>query len=178
MFSFILLTGENSHLLLSYLVKHLDHKNVAKQPLVQICIVNVITQLGQNAKQEATVTIIGAIYDLIKHLRKCLQNSAELSTSPGDCINKQNADLQFAIENCISQLSNKVCGCSFCLLFEVQLKYMALPTIEFDEYCMIYKSALYYGLGLPSSLQFLKLINYANSFLFFIMLVIRNLPFK
>ncbi|XP_021609744.1 protein SEMI-ROLLED LEAF 2 isoform X2 [Manihot esculenta] len=100
--------GENSHLLLSYLVKHLDHKNVAKQPLVQICIVNVITQLGQNAKQEATVTIIGAIYDLIKHLRKCLQNSAELSTSPGDCINKQNADLQFAIENCISQLSNKV----------------------------------------------------------------------
>ncbi|KAF2300211.1 hypothetical protein GH714_010716 [Hevea brasiliensis] len=99
--------GENSHLLLSCLVKHLDHKNVAKQPLVQIDIVNVITQLGQHAKQEATVTIIGAISDLIKHLRKCLQNSAELS-SPGDFIDKQNVDLQFAIEKCISQLSNKV----------------------------------------------------------------------
>ncbi|XP_021659435.2 protein SEMI-ROLLED LEAF 2 isoform X3 [Hevea brasiliensis] len=98
--------GENSHLLLSCLVKHLDHKNVAKQPLVQIDIVNVITQLGQHAKQEATVTIIGAISDLIKHLRKCLQNSAELS-SPGDFIDKQNVDLQFAIEKCISQLSNK-----------------------------------------------------------------------
>ncbi|XP_021656835.2 protein SEMI-ROLLED LEAF 2 isoform X3 [Hevea brasiliensis] len=99
--------GDNSHLLLSNLVKHLDHKNVFKEPLVQIDIVNVISQLGQNAKQEVTVTVIDAISDLIKHLRKCLQNAAELSSS-GDCIDKQNADLQFAIEKCILQLSNKV----------------------------------------------------------------------
>ncbi|XP_021656837.2 protein SEMI-ROLLED LEAF 2 isoform X5 [Hevea brasiliensis] len=98
--------GDNSHLLLSNLVKHLDHKNVFKEPLVQIDIVNVISQLGQNAKQEVTVTVIDAISDLIKHLRKCLQNAAELSSS-GDCIDKQNADLQFAIEKCILQLSNK-----------------------------------------------------------------------
>ncbi|KDP42800.1 hypothetical protein JCGZ_23742 [Jatropha curcas] len=99
--------GENSHLLLSNLVKHLDHKNVVKQPLLQTDIVNVTMQLVQNAKQEVTVAIIGAISDLVKHLRKCLQNSVELP-SPGDCVAKQNADLQFAIEKCISQLSNKV----------------------------------------------------------------------
>ncbi|EEF29339.1 protein SEMI-ROLLED LEAF 2 [Ricinus communis] len=99
--------GENSHLLLANLVKHLDHRNVAKQPLVQIDVINVTMQLGKNAKQEVTVAIIGAISDLIKHLRKCLQNLAEMSSS-GNCTDKQYADLQFALEKCILQLSNKV----------------------------------------------------------------------
>ncbi|KAJ4844645.1 hypothetical protein Tsubulata_033636 [Turnera subulata] len=100
-------TGENSHLLLSVLVKHLDHKNVVKQPSVQLNIVNVITQLAQKARPMATVAITGAISDLMKHLRKCLQNTAELS-SQGDGIDKGNADLQSSIEKCISQLSIKV----------------------------------------------------------------------
>ncbi|XP_021290264.1 protein EFR3 homolog B isoform X2 [Herrania umbratica] len=100
-------TGEKSHLLLSILVKHMEHKNVAKQPDIQVNIVNVITQLAQNAKPQSSVAIIGAITDLIKHLRKCLQNSSELSSS-GDDIDKCNTDLQLGLEKCISQLSNKV----------------------------------------------------------------------
>ncbi|XP_044499829.1 protein SEMI-ROLLED LEAF 2 isoform X3 [Mangifera indica] len=100
-------SGENSHLLLSILIKHLDHKNVAKQPRVQIHIVDIATQLTKNAKLQASVAIIGAITDLVKHLRKCLQNAAELSDSVGDMA-KWNADLQYALENCISQLSKKV----------------------------------------------------------------------
>lgn len=86
----------------------MDHKNVAKQPLVQIYIIDVATQLAQNAKLQASVPVIGAITDLIKHLRKCLQNQAELSSS-GDGIAKGNADLQYSLENCIKQLSKKVC---------------------------------------------------------------------
>jgi hypothetical protein len=35
----ILSSGENSHLLLSILVKHLDHKSVAIQPSLQVDIV-------------------------------------------------------------------------------------------------------------------------------------------
>ncbi|XP_044466327.1 protein SEMI-ROLLED LEAF 2-like isoform X1 [Mangifera indica] len=100
-------SGENSHLLLSILIKHLDHKNVAKKPNVQIHIVDIATQLTQNAKLWASVAIIGAITDLIKQLRKCLQNAAELSNSV-DSMVKWNADLQYALENCISQLSKKV----------------------------------------------------------------------
>ncbi|KAK9287696.1 hypothetical protein L1049_016134 [Liquidambar formosana] len=99
--------GENSHVLLSILVKHLDHKNVAKQPLIQIDIVNVTTQLALNAKQQASVAIVGAISDLIKQLRKCLQYSAEAS-SPRDGANKWDTDLQSSLEQCISQLSKKV----------------------------------------------------------------------
>ncbi|CAL5347988.1 unnamed protein product [Camellia sinensis] len=100
-------SGINSHLLLSILVKHLDHKNIVKQPIKQICIVNVTTQLAQNAKLEASVAIIGAITELMKQLRKCMQCSAEAS-SPSDSSDKWNTDLQSALEKCILQLANKV----------------------------------------------------------------------
>ncbi|XP_022150364.1 uncharacterized protein LOC111018549 isoform X2 [Momordica charantia] len=94
-------SGDNSHLLFSILVKHLDHKSIVKKPQIQIDIINVTTQLAQNAKLQASVTIIGAITDLIKHLRKCLLCSSEDT-------DKLNADLQLALENCISRLAQKV----------------------------------------------------------------------
>ncbi|KAM7279907.1 hypothetical protein ACFE04_007041 [Oxalis oulophora] len=100
-------SGENSHLLLSVLVKHLDNKNVAKQPLIQIEIIKVTTHLAHNAKQQASVALIGAISELMKHLRKCLQNSAEAS-STRDCMY---ADLQSALEKCILQLADKLKEC-------------------------------------------------------------------
>ncbi|RXI00783.1 hypothetical protein DVH24_001017 [Malus domestica] len=99
-------SGDNSHLLLHILVKHLDHKNVVKQPRLQTDIVNVTTQIAQGAKQQASVAITGAISDLIKHLRKCLQIQAAVS-SPRS-LDKGNPDLRSALERCISQLSNKV----------------------------------------------------------------------
>ncbi|KAK7257871.1 hypothetical protein RIF29_32166 [Crotalaria pallida] len=100
-------SGDSSHLMLSILVKHLDHKNVAKQPFLQINIIKTITQLAQNGKQQASVAIIGALSDLIKHLRKCLQNSSEASTVGIDGY-ELNTQLQSAIEMCILQLGNKV----------------------------------------------------------------------
>lgn len=100
-------SGLNSHLLLSILVKHLDHKIIVKQPVKQIDIVNVATQLAQNAKQEASVALIGAISDLMKHLRRCMQYSAEAS-SPSDNLDKWNTELQSTLEKCILQLSKKV----------------------------------------------------------------------
>ncbi|KAL9296510.1 hypothetical protein ACSQ67_022406 [Phaseolus vulgaris] len=100
-------SGDNSCLLLSVLVKHLDHKNVAKQPILQINIINTATKLAQNVKQQASVAILGAISELIKHLRKSLQNSAEASSFENDVF-KLNTELQFALEMCIFHLSNKV----------------------------------------------------------------------
>lgn len=102
-------SGENSHLLLSLLVKHLEHKNVIKQPRMQINIIDVITHIAHDVKQQASVMIIGAISDLMKHLRKCMQLSAEaLSPSPRNGTDRWNTDLQSAFEKCISQLSKKV----------------------------------------------------------------------
>lgn len=104
----ILTPGENSHLLLSILVKHLDHKNIVKQPDIQICIVNVVTHLVENAKEQASATIVGVINDLIKHLRKCMQYSTEASSTK-DGLTTSNSNLQSALEKCILQLSKKVC---------------------------------------------------------------------
>ncbi|KAE8681830.1 hypothetical protein F3Y22_tig00111303pilonHSYRG00019 [Hibiscus syriacus] len=55
--------GQNAHLLLSALVKHLDHKSVLKQPDVQPQIVEVITSLARDSKVEASVAIISPILD-------------------------------------------------------------------------------------------------------------------
>lgn len=97
-------SDDKAHLLLSILVKHLDHKDVVKQPVMQMHIVNVATQLSQYVKQQASNAIVGAITDLIKHLRKCLQNLSEPS-SPRE---GSDMDLQCALENCISKFSHKV----------------------------------------------------------------------
>ena len=110
--NFFLIPGDNSYLLFSILVKHLDHKSVVKKPQVQVDIINVTTQLSQNAKTQASVTIIGAINDLIKHLRKCILCSSEASSNGHDT-DKWNTDLQLALEKCISQLSKKVCSFLF-----------------------------------------------------------------
>ncbi|RWR96819.1 hypothetical protein CKAN_02622200 [Cinnamomum micranthum f. kanehirae] len=100
-------SGENDHLLFSILVKHLDHKNVIKQPHMQISIVNVTTHLAQQSKQLASVAIIAAISDLMRHLRKCMQYSIE-SFKLGDNKSELNAILHAALEQCILQLSHKV----------------------------------------------------------------------
>ncbi|XP_028779999.1 uncharacterized protein LOC114736381 isoform X2 [Neltuma alba] len=100
-------SGDNSHLLFSSLIKHLDHKNVAKQPIPQIDIINATTRLAQNVEQPASNAIIGTISDLIKHLRKCKQSLIQSSSTANDAY-KQNANLQHALEMCILQLSSKV----------------------------------------------------------------------
>ncbi|KAI3518432.1 hypothetical protein L1887_07179 [Cichorium endivia] len=98
-------SDDRSHLLLAILVKHVDHKDIMKQPILQLHIVNVATQLSKYIKQhQGLVSIVGAIADLIKHLRKCLHR---LSKS-GQASDSFYIDLQCALENCISTLSCKV----------------------------------------------------------------------
>ncbi|KAL8263632.1 hypothetical protein R6Q59_021762 [Mikania micrantha] len=99
-------SDDKSHLLLSVLVKHLDHKDVTKQPVMQMHIANVATQLSLYVKQQVSGAIVGAITDLIKHLRKCLQNLSE-PLSPRVGSDSSYMDLQRALENCISSLSHK-----------------------------------------------------------------------
>ncbi|XP_047319149.1 protein SEMI-ROLLED LEAF 2 [Impatiens glandulifera] len=99
--------GLSSHLLLSLLVKHLDHKDVVKEPAIQINICKIIIHLAQKAKPEASIAILGAITDLIKNLRKCIQSIAETKMTR-DGLDECNNELQLALENCILELSKKV----------------------------------------------------------------------
>ncbi|CAN8311400.1 unnamed protein product [Cochlearia groenlandica] len=99
-------SGENCHVLVSSLIKHLDHKNVTKQLGLQVNMVNVATCLVIHAKQQASGAMTAVIADLIKHLRKCLQNAAESDLSADET--QQNSELQHALESCIAEVSNKV----------------------------------------------------------------------
>ena len=91
---------------------------MVKHPTLPISILNVTTQLAKNVKQQASVTIVGALSDLVKHLRKCLQNQAEVSSLK--IRDKLNSDLWSALERCIFQLSNKVCAFTSNFKFKIK----------------------------------------------------------
>ncbi|XP_077209775.1 protein SEMI-ROLLED LEAF 2-like [Tasmannia lanceolata] len=100
-------SGQNTHLLLSILVKHLDHKNVVKQPEMQLNIVEVTTRIAQHSKVQPSVAIIGAISDLMRHLRKSIHCSLDSANLGADIIN-WNTKFQTSVDDCLVQLSNKV----------------------------------------------------------------------
>ncbi|KAK6945297.1 hypothetical protein RJ641_026399 [Dillenia turbinata] len=100
-------SGENTHYLISILVKHLDHKNVLKQPDMQLDIVEVTTSLARQAKVQSSVTIIGAVSDVMRHLRKSIHCSIDDDNLGADII-KWNRKFREAVDECLVQLSCKV----------------------------------------------------------------------
>lgn len=100
-------SGQNTHVLLSILVKHLDHKTVLKQPNMQLDIVEVTTSLAQQAKVEPSVAIIGAVSDIMRHLRKSVHCSLD-DANLGEEVIKWNKSFREAVDKCLVQLSYKV----------------------------------------------------------------------
>ncbi|KAE9590726.1 hypothetical protein Lalb_Chr20g0110701 [Lupinus albus] len=100
-------SGKNTHVLLSMLIKHLDHKTVLKEPNMQLDIVEVTTSLAQYAKVQPSVSIIGALSDVMRHLRKSIQCSLNESNLSTDVID-WNKNFKEAVDKCLVQLSNKV----------------------------------------------------------------------
>ncbi|TQE11734.1 hypothetical protein C1H46_002576 [Malus baccata] len=101
--------GQSTHVLLSILIKHLDHKNVLKQPNMQVDIVEVTASLSQLAKVEPSVAIIGAVSDAMRHLRKSIHCSLDDANLGTDVI-KWNRSFREAVDKCLVQLSYKVVG--------------------------------------------------------------------
>lgn len=102
----MLSSGQNNHLLL-YMVKHLDHKNVAKQINLQVNIIKVVTLIAQQAQLQASVSIVTIIGDLMRHLRKCLQCAIE-AFNIGREISKWNSIFHASLEVCLMELTKKV----------------------------------------------------------------------
>lgn len=100
-------SGHSTHLLLSMLIKHLDHKTVVSQPQMQINIIEITAILAQQSKSPPSVAIVGAISDLARHLRKSMHCSSEASNLSDD-INNWNKSFQAAIEECLVQLAKRV----------------------------------------------------------------------
>lgn len=100
-------SGQNTHFLISNLIKHLDHKNVLKQPDVQLDMVEVATSLARDTKILASVAIIGAVTDVMRHLRKSIHYSLDDADLGADLI-KWNREFREAVDNCLVELSSKV----------------------------------------------------------------------
>ncbi|KAL9676241.1 hypothetical protein QQ045_004454 [Rhodiola kirilowii] len=131
--------GQNTHLLLSILIKHLDHKNVLKQPNMQLHIVDVATSLAKKTKVQPSVAIIGAFSDMMRHLRKSIHCSLD-DSKLGDEIIQWNRKLRAAVDECLVQLSLKV-GDAGPLLDMMALMLESIPNILVMARTMI--SAVY-----------------------------------
>ncbi|KAM7530084.1 hypothetical protein LguiB_033494 [Lonicera macranthoides] len=100
-------SGQNTHYLLSILVKHLDHKNVLKQPDMQLDIMEVITSISRHTEVQPSIAVVGAVSDIMKHLRKSIHYSLGDSNLGADTI-KWNKRFREAVDKCLVELSNKV----------------------------------------------------------------------
>ncbi|KAH9648245.1 hypothetical protein KPL70_025516 [Citrus sinensis] len=88
-------------------MQHLDHKNVLKKPNMQLEIVDVTTSLIEHTKVEPSVAIIGAVTDVMRHLRKSIHCSLDDANLGSDVI-KFNRNFRESVDKCLVQLSYKV----------------------------------------------------------------------
>ncbi|PIN14084.1 putative transmembrane protein cmp44E [Handroanthus impetiginosus] len=100
-------SGHNTHFLLSTVIKHLDHKNVLKNPTMQIDIVQVAIALARVTKAQPSVTIVGVFSDMMRHLRKSIHCSLD-DSELGEEIIQWNKKFHVVIDECLVQLSYKV----------------------------------------------------------------------
>ncbi|KAK8967044.1 hypothetical protein KSP40_PGU008773 [Platanthera guangdongensis] len=101
------ISGQNSGMLLSMLVKHLDHKTVQKQPENQLNVIKIATCLTEESKAQTSLSIINTISDIVRHLRRTIQSMIG-SHELGDDMQKWSNNLQAAIDECLLQLTKKV----------------------------------------------------------------------
>lgn len=74
---------------------------------MQLDIVEVTTSLAQQAKVEPSVEIIGAVSDIMRHLRKSIHCSLD-DANLGEDVKAWNKSFREAVDKCLIQLSNKV----------------------------------------------------------------------
>ena len=99
--------GQNAHILLSMLVKHLEHKNVLKQPDMIVDIIEVTSRLAEHSKSQSSTALMAAISDIVRHMAKSMQSLAS-DAGPRDNMIKWSNGHGKAVDECLVQLSRKV----------------------------------------------------------------------
>ncbi|KAF7103309.1 hypothetical protein CFC21_104308 [Triticum aestivum] len=98
-------SGVNMHLLLALLVKHIENKAMVKQPDMQLSIVEVASILAEQSNAQASVATIGAISDLVRHLKRTFHIT--LGSKDAELV-KRNEKFRKAIDECLVELAKKV----------------------------------------------------------------------
>lgn len=99
--------GQNAHILLSMLVKHLEPKNVLKQPDMNLDIIEVTSRLAEHSKAQSSTALMASISDMVRHMGKSMQSLAS-DAGLGDNMVKWNSRYGKAVDECLVQLSRKV----------------------------------------------------------------------
>ncbi|KAJ8447080.1 hypothetical protein Cgig2_022809 [Carnegiea gigantea] len=91
--------------ILNGVIRHMDHKNVAHDPIAKSCVVQVAASLARQIRSGASLADVGCVSDLLRHLRKSLQSTA----SPiGETEGNLNIHLQNSIESCLLEVAKGI----------------------------------------------------------------------
>uniref|UniRef100_A0A0A9DK08 ARM repeat superfamily protein n=1 Tax=Arundo donax TaxID=35708 RepID=A0A0A9DK08_ARUDO len=133
-------TGQNMHLMLSLLIKHIEHKAMLKQPDMQLSVVEVAATLAEQSSALASATTIGAISDLVRHLKRTFHIT--LGSKDLELV-KWNEKFRKAIDECLVQLSKKVSDAGPVLdMMAVMLENIAsTPVVARSTAAAVYRTA-------------------------------------
>ncbi|KAL0334302.1 UNVERIFIED_CONTAM: protein SEMI-ROLLED LEAF 2 [Sesamum angustifolium] len=127
-------SGQNTHFLLSILIKHLDHKNVLKLPDMQLDIVEVVTALVRLTKVQSSVAIVSAVSDIMRHLRKSIHYTLD-DANLGNEVIKWNRKFHQVVDECLTELSSKVGDAGLILdAFPEALFHQLIPAMLHPDY--------------------------------------------
>ncbi|KAJ3683044.1 hypothetical protein LUZ60_013271 [Juncus effusus] len=94
----------NEQLILTAVIRHLDHKNVASDSQTKSDIVQTLTSLARQLRSRGITAELAVVSDLCRHLRKCLEALAQAqSNNSGIELEDSNSNesLQNSIEDCL-----------------------------------------------------------------------------
>ncbi|XP_015874915.3 protein SEMI-ROLLED LEAF 2 isoform X2 [Ziziphus jujuba] len=103
--SYFMESSGNQQLILTYVIRHLDHKNVSHDPQLKSYVILVATALARQIRSGAMLAEIGFVSDLCRHLRKSLQATVE---SVGEQESNLNVTLQTSIEDCLLEIAKRI----------------------------------------------------------------------
>ncbi|BAT00546.1 Os07g0205900, partial [Oryza sativa Japonica Group] len=132
--------GQNMHLMLSLLIKHIEHKTMVKQQEMQLSIVEVAATLAEQSIAQASAATIGAISDLVRHLKRTFHIT--LGSKDSELV-KWNEKFRKAIDDCLGQLAKKVTDAGPVLdMMAVMLENIAsTPVVARSTAAAVYRTA-------------------------------------
>ncbi|KAF4354005.1 hypothetical protein G4B88_011168 [Cannabis sativa] len=105
--SYFMEASGNQQLTLTYVIRHLDHKNVSHDPELKSYIIQVATGLARQIRSGTMLAEIGFVSDLCWHLRKSLQATIQLAVEQESNSNV-NIMLQNSIEDCLLEIAKRI----------------------------------------------------------------------
>ncbi|KAK3031229.1 hypothetical protein RJ639_036884, partial [Escallonia herrerae] len=119
--TYFLESSGNQQLMLTAIVRHLDHKNVSHDPEIKTHIIQTACALARQIRSRVVLSDIGFVSDLCKLLRKSLQATA---SAAGEQVLNSNITLQNAVEDCLLESARGIADAR--LLFDMMAR-----TLEF-----------------------------------------------